>query len=191
MIDRARFFNGIRQSPFPGSLLQREVDGCNAILDEWERQKLTDLRWIAYILGTSYHETGHAMWPVKEGGSDRYLHDKPYWPWIGRGFVQITWRANYEKFRAPVKDRFGIDIIEDPDASLRLDVAAFIMIDGMVKGTFTDGRCKLSDYFNGHETDWYQARRIINGLDRTATVAAYSKQFHTDLVNAQTNSGDA
>lgn len=186
MLDRAKFFNGIRQSPFPGTLLQAEVDGCNALLDEWEKSGLSDLRWLGYIFGTTYWETGRSMRPVREAGSEEYLRAKPYWPWIGRGFVQLTWRANYEKFAVAVHERFGVDLLHDPDAVLRLDVSAFVMIDGMVKGTFTDGRCKLSDYFNDHETDWFQARRIINGLDHAGTVAVYSKQFYADLIVAKT-----
>lgn len=43
-IDRTKFFAGIRQQPFPGKLTAGQVSGTSAILDEWDRRKLTDLR---------------------------------------------------------------------------------------------------------------------------------------------------
>ena len=65
---------------------------------------------------------------------------------------------------------------------MRPDVAAYILIDGMVKGAFT-GK-KLADYFNAHTTDWRNARRIINGLDKADLIASIAKEFYADLVTA-------
>jgi hypothetical protein len=180
MIDRKKFFSGVRQQPFPGKLTSGQVNGMSAILDEWERRKLTDLRHLAYMLGTTKWETDHTMQPIIEGGSQKYLRSKKYWPWIGRGFVQLTWERNYQAFRLMVKNLFGVDIIENPDAAMQLGPAAYIMFEGMAKGTFT-GK-KLSDYFNASKTDWINARRIINGTDRAAEVAGIAKQFYADLV---------
>jgi hypothetical protein len=59
MIDAKKFFDGIRVSLFNGRLAQRQVDGINAILDEWLHRKLADLRWLAYMLATVYWETAH------------------------------------------------------------------------------------------------------------------------------------
>jgi len=70
-IDRKLFFSGIRQSPFPGKLTSGQVSGTSAIIDEWERRKLTDLRWLAYMLGTVKWETDHSMQPIIEGGGSR------------------------------------------------------------------------------------------------------------------------
>ncbi len=179
MIDRKKFFNGVRQQPFPGKLTSGQVAGMSAILDEWERRKLSDLRHLAYMLGTTKWETDHTMQPIIEGGSQKYLRSKKYWPWYGRGFVQLTWKRNYEAFRAQVLKWFGVDIIADPDAAMQLGPAAYIMFEGMAKGTFT-GK-KLSDYFNATKTDWVNARRIINGTDRAAEIAGIAKQFYADL----------
>lgn len=65
-IDRAIFFSSARAHPFGGAMTQEQVDGCNVILDEWEKRQLTDLRWLAYILGTAFHETATRMEPVIE-----------------------------------------------------------------------------------------------------------------------------
>lgn len=179
MIDRKKFFDGVRQQPFTGKLTKPQVDGMSAILDEWERRKLTDVRHLAYMLGTVKWETDHTMQPIKEGGSIAYLKSKKYWPWYGRGFVQLTWERNYQAFQPAVKDLFGVDIIENPDAAMQLGPAAYIMFEGMAKGTFT-GK-KLSDYFNATKTDWLNARRIINGTDRATEIAGIAKQFYADL----------
>lgn len=184
MIDRKTFFSGIRQQPFAGALTTDQVNGTSAILDEWERRELTDLRHLAYILATTKHETAHTMQPITELGSQRYLKSKPYYPWIGRGFVQLTWQKNYVKFQAPVLKLFEVDIVADPDGALELEPAAFILFEGMLSGAFT-GK-KLSDYFNDTKTDWLNARRIINGTDKAADIASIGKAFFTDLTIATT-----
>lgn len=184
MIDRAEFFAGIRQGPFPGKLTSGQVSGTSAILDEWERRKLTDARWLADMLGTVFWECDRTMQPIKEKDNKArtYLRSKKYWPWIGRGYTMLTWEANYKKFRDRVMKLFGVDIIADPDLAMRPDVAAFIMFEGMINGEFT-GK-KLGDYFNAKTTDWIGARKIINGTDKAAEIAAISKQFFTDIVAA-------
>lgn len=181
-INRKIFFAGIRQQPFDGKLTAGQVNGVSSILDEFERRKLTDFRHLAYMLATAKWETAHTMQPITERGSQAYLRGKKYWPWIGRGYVQLTWERNYRAFQPEVKNIFGLDIVANPDAALDPRAAAFIMFDGMERGTFT-GK-KLSDYFNDAKTDWLNARRIINGTDKAAEIAAIAKAFFTDLTVA-------
>lgn len=182
MINRKIFFDGIRSGPFSGKLAASQVQGITIILDEWERRKLTDLRWLAYMLATTKWETNHTMQPIREGGGLNYLRSKKYYPWFGRGYVQLTWKANYEKFRQRILKQFGVDIIENPDNVLRPDVSAFVMFEGMIRGEFT-GK-KLADYFNDKKADFLNARRIINGTDRAQEIATIAKSFHSDLVLA-------
>ncbi len=179
MIDRKKFFDGVRQQPFSGKLTKANVEGMTAILDEWERRKLTDLKMLAYMLGTAKWETAHTMTPNKEGGGLAYLKSKRYYPWFGRGYVQLTWERNYKLFQARVLKQFNADIIETPDLVMRPDIAIFIMFEGMLNGEFT-GK-KLSDYFTKTVTDWLGARRIINGVDKKVEIAGISKQFYADL----------
>lgn len=178
-IDRKKFFDGVRQQPFSGKLTAGQVSGMTAILDEWERRKLTDLRMLAYMLGTVKWETDHTMQPIKEGGGINYLKSKRYYPWYGRGYVQLTWQKNYQKFRDRILKLFDADIIATPDLAMRPDIAAYVMFEGMLRGEFT-GK-KLSDYFTANKADWLSARKIINGTDRQAEIAAISKQFYADL----------
>lgn len=180
-INRKTFFDGIRQTPFDGKLTRDQVEGCSTILDEWERRKLTDLRWLAYMLATTKWETAHTMQPITELGSQKYLRGKRYWPFIGRGYVQLTWEANYKKMTQQLKaaEFKEFDLVANPELALDHKVAAFIMFEGMIRGTFT-GK-KLADYFSATKTDWINARRIINGTDKAAQIADIAKSFYADL----------
>lgn len=169
MIDRKKFFDGIRHSPFDSSMDGKQVEGVNKILDEWERRKLTDLRWLAYILATAKWETAHTMQPIREMGGEAYLRSKKYYPWVGEGLVQVTWEVNHRKFGAT-----------KPGQMLTWPIALKAIFDGMIKGMFT-GKA-LPEYFNAQKTDWVNARRIVNGTDKAAQIAEVAKQFYADLV---------
>ena len=178
MINRKKFFDGIRQQPFPNKLTAGQVKGITFILDEWERREWKDLRWLAYMLATTKWETAHTMLPISEFGGKT----KRYAPWYGRGFVQLTWKRNYEAMRQGVLDLTGLDIVANPEDAKDMNAAAYIMFEGMLEGTFTTK--KLGDYFNDRVTDWFNARKIINGLDKAAQIASIAKQFYADLVEA-------
>ncbi len=160
MIDRKIFFDTVRAHPFGGLLTPAQVDGMNHILDEWDRRKLTAVAWLAYMLATTFHETGRAMEPVREKGSDAYLRSKPYWPWIGEGLVQVTWEANARKFGAT-----------KPGDCMGWPVALRALFDGMIEGKFT-GR-SLHQYFSPQRNDPIGARWIINAQDQASLIASY------------------
>ena len=186
-LNRKAFFDRIRLEPFRGALSPQTVQGCNAILDEWERRGLTDLRHLAYMLATVRGECGADMLPVREGFSKsdasarayvarqgyRYAKEVNGQVYYGRGLVQLTWDYNYKK----MGDLLDIDLVNRPDDALKPHVAAAIMFEGMIRGTFT-GK-KLADYFNASVTDWTNARRIINGTDKAATFATWGRQFYS------------
>ena len=65
-MNRTAFFASIRKNPFGGSLTQSQVTGIDAILDECDKQGVTDLRHVAYILATPMIETGGSFEPVTE-----------------------------------------------------------------------------------------------------------------------------
>lgn len=206
MIDRAIFFARVRVAF--GALTQAQVDGFSAVLDEWDRRRLSDLRWLAYMLATAWHETGAAMQAIIEAqqrGESRVSVDlaiarlesswkrgrlpwvsRPYWrrdgegkSWLGRGLVQLTHRVNYEKLGS----RLRLDLVGNPDRALELPVAVAIMFEGMIEGLFTGH--KLVDYFHGGASQWAAARKIINGTDKAALIAGYALSFHTALLQAQ------
>ena len=112
MIDRITFFYDVRVKLFGGRLDQRQVDGMNAILDAGKGAISTDLRWLAYTLATSFWETAHTMWPIEEWGKGQ---GQPYGMpdpataqvYYGRGFVQLTWKANYATMGKSTRHRSG------------------------------------------------------------------------------------
>jgi putative chitinase len=172
MIDRAHFFAQVR-AHF-GALKQAQVDGYNAIIDAFEKIGATDPRKLAYLLATAYHETAHTMQPIREYGRG---HGKRYGVpvnghvYYGRGFVQLTWQANYAKAGA----KLGVDLLNNPDLAMEPAIAAQILCVGSFEGWFTGKR--LADYFNAHRDDPVGARRIINGTDRAAQIAAHHRAF--------------
>lgn len=130
---------------------------------------------LAYVLATAYHETAHTMNPINEKGTVAYLQSKKYWPYIGRGYVQITWRKNYEK----AGKILGVDFVKQPDLLLLPKYAVPIIIVGMVEGWFT-GK-KLADYITLQKSDFKGARRIVNGTDKADLITGYAVQYNADL----------
>jgi putative chitinase len=100
------------------------------------------------------------------------------WRYRGRGYCQITGKDNYGKF----SDLLGIDLVANPDLALTDEVAGKIITIGMRDGIFTGKR--LGDYFTSNGSDWVNARRIINGLDRANDIAGYGKKFYAALLDA-------
>lgn len=159
------FFNRIRQSVFGGKMTQPQVEGVTNILNYRDKNwpKMSDDE-LAYLLATVVHETAHKMQPVREMGGERYLRSKKYYPWVGEGLVQVTWKENAVKFGA-----------KKPGDLLTWPIALRAAFEGMIKGMFT-GK-KLADYINKDRVDYVGARRIINGTDRAKLVAGYARAF--------------
>lgn len=199
-INRKFFFDQVRNVLFDGKLSGTQVEGLSAILDKWEStMPKSDDRWLAYMLATAHHETGRTMQPVREtfattdDSAIKRLDSSyargvltwvktPYWrkdaagkSWLGRGFVQITHKANYQKLGAAT----GVDLVGKPERAMELGIAVKIMFSGMIDGLFT-GK-KLSHYFHGQTQDWRNARRIINGTERADLVASYAKKYYSAI----------
>lgn len=187
MIDRKAFYDKIRNDLFH-VLSQQQVDGTNAILDEWEKSRAgSDPRWIAYVCATAYHETAKTMQPIEEYGRGKgrpygvptQVSDRVTQIFYGRGFCQLTWKKNYEL----ASKACNVDLVNFPNLALQPKIAARIICDGMQEGWFT-GK-KLADYFNDSTHDPVNARRIINGTDRAELVASYYRNFANALTEAK------
>lgn len=187
----AAFFASVKAANLLGpSLDQSEVDGVNAILAACGAAGWGP-KWTAYALATADRETGGTMQPIKEWGGPAYLTrmydvqgrdpararkmgntvpgDGPRY--CGRGYVQLTWKANYAKAGTAL----GYPLTGNPDLAMRPDIAAAIMVRGMAEGWFT-GK-KLSDYITAEKADFVNARRIINGLDHAREIAAEAERY--------------
>ena len=146
------------------------------IQKECKTQGVTDPRQIAYILATVAWETNHTYKPVREAywcsEAWRKRHLK-YYPYYGRGLVQITWESNYEKFGTLLR----IDLVNHPDLALYSAYAVFIAVYGMKHGSFTGKSLDL--YFNKwSREDWVDARHIINGHDKAHVIASMAREIY-------------
>ena len=89
--------------------------------------------------------------------------------------MQLTHWVNY-KFAG---EQLGIDLINNPDLALEPKYAAEILVKGSINGWFTSK--KLSDYINDKSKNYYQARRVINSLDKAQLIASYAVVFEKAL----------
>jgi len=190
-MNRSQFYANVRPM-FGGSLSQSQVNGIEALIAATDALPITHR---AYILATAKHETGDTMQPITEYGGRKYFDkydtgklakalgntpgaDGDGFLYRGRGYVQITGRANYAKAGGWLK----LDLIAEPDLALQPTVAAQIIVRGCSAGWFT-GK-KLSDYLPG---DYVNARRVVNGVDDAKLIAGYAVEFERALAVAHTN----
>lgn len=133
---------------------------------------------IAYILATAQWETNHTFEPVKEAywlSETWRKNNLHYYPFYGRGLVQLTWKRNYEMYR----DILDVDMVNKPDLALDARVSLFVICHGFKTGTFTTR--KLVEFVNDEKTDYKNARRCINGLDRWDDIKKLAEQYAEDL----------
>ena len=132
----------------------------------------------AYVLATAYWETARTMKPVREYGGETYLRKKRYYPYVGMGYVQLTWRYNYQK----ASDKLGVDFVRYPKKLLNPEYAAKILVVGSKEGWFTGKR--LDHYITLRKSNFKSARRIINGTDKAGTIAGIAKTYDNLLKKA-------
>lgn len=200
-LDRKGFFDAIR--PLFRGLTQSQVDGLNRLIDGFLVYALIlDRRHLAYILATSFHETGRRMQPVREGfatsdaaarravaslfsqgkiSRNYALPNSRGLSFYGRGDVQLTFEANY----AAMGKLLGIDLAGNPDLALDPAISARILIEGVTRGASLKGDFTgkaLEDYIAGDRCDYVGARRTVNGTDKAALIAGYAERFEAALI---------
>ena len=177
------FFDSVRASF--GPLKQNQVTGLENLLKATEG---LPIRHRAYVLATAWHETGPAssdlhMTPRREiwgptPAQQRYegradlgnTQPGDGRKFAGRGYVQITGRANYHK----ASNIVGRDLVANPDLALDPEIAARIIVHGMTVGWFT-GK-KMEDY-----DAYLNMRRVVNGTDKADLIASYAMDFEKAL----------
>lgn len=196
LLNREIFYDNIRANALFEHMTQGQVDGINAILDEWERRGLTDFRWLAYILATAYHETARTMKPIEEFGKGKgrkygskikhsgMAYTTPDHIYYGRGHTQNTWYEIYEMLtkEATLQGK-GWDFLNHPELLLTMEPSIWATFVAMIGGKYTG--VGLSKYFNGEKADWVNARKIINGLDAAEKIADYGRRFYKSLITVK------
>lgn len=190
--DREKFFEGYALHLGPLTPERRQaLDGLLACIEK--DAEISDVRWAAYMLATVKHECADTWRPIEEFGKGK---NRPYGVpvkvagadgvestnvYYGRGYVQLTWKENYQK----CGDRLGMgdELMLNPDLALGPEIAYRIMSGGMRKGWFT-GK-KLADCIHGAACDYKNARRIINALDQWQRIQTYAEKFERILAEAQ------
>lgn len=173
-----------------GRLNQSQVDGFNAVLSAINQygSPANKPAYVAYMLATAWHETAATMQPIAEYGKGkgrpygkridvhggRYSDSLPIY--YGRGYVQLTWLTNY----VFMKNRLGVDFVNNPELALVPKHAADIMIIGMLEGSFT-GKSLQTYIKYGLYFEFVNARRIINGTDKDKLIAGYAVNFLDSL----------
>lgn len=192
MINRDYFYSEYRE--VFGNIKQPTVDELNFLLGKFDTSSVFDTaEKIAYALATIKRETANTFAPVNEGywitnnrvgklynyykinnpGALRTIFPNGlYGPnYLGRGYVQVTHNFNALK----LEKRTGKPYLKNPDLLLERKNAFESMEIGMSEGIFT-GK-KLSNYFAEGKCDFYNARKIINGLDAASEIARDAELF--------------
>lgn len=97
----------------PGADPQTVSDIYPMMIAALKEVGIDDYQMERYTFATISAETATCL-PIKEMGSKAYLEGKDYFPYFGRGFIQLTWDYNYQA----AGDALGLDLINNPDLAL-------------------------------------------------------------------------
>lgn len=162
--DRKTFYAYARNAPFGGRLSTQQVNGMEAILNEWDASGRTDERWLAYAFATTFWETAQTMQPIietrqpsessnpsvdtaiarlnkaKAAGKLPWVTKTPYY-WTkdkqGRSWLGrgFVQLTHYENY-LKAGTALGIDLVANPDRAMDIDVAVKVLFVGMEEGWF-------------------------------------------------------
>ena len=169
------------RTKFGFSANSAQANAVALLLEQCKEYEITDKRKIAYILATCYHECRFKSIPEirAKKGTEVWVMQEKYWytGYFGRGFSQLTWKSNYEKFGKLL----NIDLVGHPELALIPEIGAKILVKGMALGLFSG--VGLSKYFTDTKTDWINARKIVNGTFQADKVAEAAKYIHSKIKN--------
>lgn len=190
--NRDVFFTKTRENF--GALNQDQVDGFNILLDyidyiNWhpvDAEREFFMWWNSYLLATVWHETATTIQPIEEYGDDAYLRGKPYYPYYGRGFVQLTWDYNYRRSDETIQlqnlisnatlEKYGgaVNQLNHPNQALDSEIAACNLFHGTHQGWYGS---RLWTHLNNETKDYVGARYCVNVQDDAKLIAGYAESF--------------
>ena len=181
-----------------GALDDSQSSGIDALLGFLEQDTdVSDVRWAAYMLATVKEECAGTWQPIEEYGMGQgQSYGNPVTVtdpngntytniYYGRGYVQLTWEANYEKMSQNLN--LGDQLLYHPEQALDPPTAYDIMSFGMRNGSFTG--VGLGDFINDSGCDYVDARMIVNGLDNAGTIAGYAMTLESLLKQSSAGEG--
>jgi hypothetical protein len=123
--------------------------------------------WLVQMaaLATVAIETASTFAPVREAfwlsEEWRRANLARYWPYYGRGHIQLTWRENYVTYG----QQLGVDLVGNPDLALDPEISARVL------ALYFDQRGVAEAARAG---DWGEVRRRVQGahagLDRMVAI---------------------
>jgi hypothetical protein len=184
--DRKLFFQNY------GKLKQAQVDGLDQLLGFIEQDpRVTDVRAAAFILALVKFETGDSWQPFSDSlPRSRYAQYEPNmkvgknignrqpgdgFKFRGRGYIQLTGRANYQRF----SNVLGVDLVADPDAAAMPETAYRIVSVSLFEGLLT-GK-KLGDFLGADKADYVRVAKAMRIQTRVERVAADAGMFEKIL----------
>lgn len=163
-----------------------------AVLKACGDMGVTDCAHIAYMFATAEHEGNFGqhmteIWKnppsaAQRGYQGKYGNDKAGdgKKYRGRGWVQLTFKSNYQRFG----EALGIDLVADPNRAAEPEIASKIMILGMTQLGYRSKNLVLSRYGFDEAFQFDQARAIINN-DVETREARYHNKTRGVAIGAQ------
>lgn len=120
-----------------------------------QRRSIDQRTVCAAAIATVAIETASTFEPVREAfwTSEEWRRaNLRYYPWYGRGFIQLTWDYNYRSYGQAI----GVDLVSNPDRALEPGPSAAILAEYfLVRG--------VAEAAQSH--NWYEVRRRVQGAD--------------------------
>ena len=133
---------------------RRTIDkNYSLIMEALASRGIADPKMVIYAFATINVETS-TFKPVPEWGRGEGRYRTPTGDYYGRGFIQLTWEANYRG----AGNAIGVDLIHNPDLALNPEVAAKIFAWFLTAGNHEQ---RIRDALN--VGDLGAARAVVNG----------------------------
>lgn len=128
------------------------------------------------MIGTVAIETANKFEPVREafflgehGPAEAHRRGLPYFPYFGRGYIQLTHRSNYELYGPKIAQLWGaggfepeFDLVNNPDNALNPDISAAVSA-LYFRDHGGTGQALISQA--ARNGDWRQVRILVLGAD--------------------------
>jgi hypothetical protein len=123
----------------------------------------------AAMVATVAIETARTFAPVREAfwlSEEWRKANLRYYPYYGRGYIQLTWPSNYEAFGRKVDELWqaggAINLLSKPDDALDPDISAAVSA-VYFRDHGGDGQQRIPEA--ARRGDWREVRRLVQGAD--------------------------
>ncbi len=164
------------------------------ILAACEAAGVRDRAHIAYMFATAEHETnfGRHMAEIWRNSAAQRRYQGKYGNtnagdgklFRGRGYVQLTFKANYRRFGKAL----DIDLVKEPEKAAEPETAGKILVIGMTKLGYRGSNYVLSRYGFDDEFNFDVARAVVNndvnlyeqryGAKRGVAIGAQARKYY-------------